>query len=129
MSEEYQKTILSHATQLMVSDIHRAVDFYTEKLGFSVMQIHGEPPSFAIAELGAVSIMLKQSAEGPRPTAASLSGMWDAYIWVRDIKAVENFLREKSVTLHRGPEVAPHGCTEIEVKDPDGHIIAFGYCP
>jgi len=30
------------------------------------------------------------------------------------------------VTLHRGLEEQPYGCRDFDVRDPDGHIIAFG---
>jgi uncharacterized glyoxalase superfamily protein PhnB len=48
---------------------------------------------------------------------------------VRDIDAVEARLKAAGVPIYRGPKKTPYGCTEIEVKDPDGHLIAFGYCP
>ncbi len=129
MNAREDRNVIDVAPVLLVNDIHRAVSFYTEKLGFTVNELHGEPPSFAMAMSNDKTIMLKQSAGGPRENAASLSGVWDVYLWVRDIDAVAETLRSAGVAIHRGPEKTPYGCTEIEIKDPDGHLIAFGFCP
>ena len=117
------------APVLMVSDIYASVAWYTDKLGFSVEQIWGDPPSFAIAEHGSTSIMLKQSANGSCRNDTSLAGMWDIYLWVSDIDKVKSLLTSGNVSILRGPTKQPYGCTEIELNDPDGHVIAFGYCP
>lgn len=120
-------TIIDAAPVLLVRDIRRAVDFYTKKLWFQVDDLHGEPPSFAMANAGATTIMLKESADGPRPNA--VEEMWDVYLWVGDIDAVETALSAAGVPIVRGPSKTPYGCAEIEIDDPDGHRIAFGFCP
>ena len=128
MKDATQSNVDSIAPILLVRDIYASVDWYTDKLGFKVEKIWGEPPSFAMANAGDCTIMLKQSQKGPRDNAASLSGMWDAYIWVRDMKPVMEMLQSGGVAIHRGPEEAPYGCEEVEVRDPDGHLLCFGAC-
>ncbi len=129
MPEADAHNIINAAPVLLVNDIHKAVAFYTKKLGFVVDRLYGEPPSFAMVNAGNTTIMLKQSTGGPRPNAQSLSGMWDVYLWVRDLNAVETMLSSNNVPITRGPEKTPYDCTEIEINDPDGHVVAFGYCP
>lgn len=116
------------APYLLVADIRRSVAWYTDKLGFKVDKIWGAPPVFTIARLDDVSLMLKQSPDAPSVAANNPDDAWNAYIWVRDIQAVETRLREQGVALRRGPEKTPYDCEEIEVADPDGHVICFGAC-
>ncbi len=125
--------LISCAAVLVVSDIHRAAAFYKEKLGFNIAEIWGDPPSFAIADTPRASIMLKQGPTDQSksllaPNSKRVGGLWDVYIWVTDLAPLlERFA--DTVVSHAQPEVAPHGCTEIVVTDPDGYLICFGYCP
>ncbi|MEL7108934.1 MAG: VOC family protein [Pseudomonadota bacterium] len=125
--------LISCAAILVVTDIHRSVAFYRDKLGFEVAQIWGDPPSFAIADTPRASIMLKQAdcdedGGGPTPNATRVGGLWDTYIWVKDLQAILDLLATTGAK-HSDPEVTPYGCTEIVVTDPDGYLICFGYCP
>ncbi len=124
---------ISCAAVLIVSDIHRSAAFYRDQLGFEVAEIWGDPPSFAIANAPRASIMLKQGIDrdapgNPTPNARQIGGLWDAYIWVQDLKAVMRFFSGAN-TAHSEAEKMPHGCTEIVVTDPDGYRICFGFCP
>ena len=92
----------------------------------SVDQIWGEPPVFAMANFGPVTIMLKQSEKGPRNNHPSDPLMWDAYLWVKDLEAIEKAFRASGVDIHREPEETDYGCRELEICDPDGHILCFG---
>ncbi len=114
------------APYLLVADIHRSVAWYTDKIGFEVDTLWGEPPVFTIAKFGDVSLMLKQSPDAPSVVTKREDDAWNAYIWVRDIKAIEERLRGKGVAFRRGPEKTDYGCVEIEIADPDGHVLCFG---
>ncbi len=123
--------LISGAAVFVVADIHRSVEFYRDQLGFQIETIHGDPPSFAIADSPYASIMLKQAAtEGNAgvPNNQLIGGLWDAYIWVRNLDLVMADL-DRRKTLYSDPEGMPYGCTEIVVTDPDGFRICFGYCP
>lgn len=125
--------LISCAAILVVEDIHRSVAFYRDQLGFDVAEIWGDPPSFAIADTPRASIMLKQAihpdkTSTPVTNTTRVGGLWDAYIWVRDLKPILAHLATTG-TPHSEPEEMPHGCTEIVVTDPDGYLICFGYCP
>ena len=114
------------APVFLVKDIHQSVDWYTNKLGFEVEKVWGEPPAFAMADFGLATIMLKQSANGPRTNHESDPNMWDAYFWVSKLKKLEQAFRENGVDIHRGPEETGYGFRELEIRDPDGHILCFG---
>lgn len=88
---------------LQVATVVRSEAFYTEKLGFRSDGTWGDPPAFCIVQRGAVTIMLDRSREGgPLP----VNQYWAAYVYVDDADA-----------LHR----------DFDVRDPDGHLIAFGH--
>ncbi|MDJ0922134.1 MAG: VOC family protein [Henriciella sp.] len=124
---------ISCAAVMVVKDIHRSVDFYRDKLGFQVEQIWGDPPGFAIADTPTASIMLKQGvcpedADTGVPNGKLISGLWDVYIWIRDMPALLKQLDQRH-TPYAAPEETEYGCTEVVVTDPDGYRICFGYCP
>jgi len=54
-----------------------------------------------------------------------LNQYWAAYIYVDDIATLEAQFRGRGVEIVRGPETAPYGLKESDVRDPDGHIIGF----
>ncbi|MEQ8936927.1 MAG: VOC family protein [Amphiplicatus sp.] len=126
MTDSAPASAVAIAPYLLVADIRRSVDWYTDKIGFSADRLWGEPPVFTIAKLGGVSLMLKQSPDAPSVATQREDDAWNAYIWVRDIKAIEERLRGKGVPFRRGPEKTDYGCVEIEIADPDGHVLCFG---
>lgn len=116
-------TFSRSAPVLQVSDVLKSRDFYRDLLGFEEFGMWGEPPCFCILGRGAITIFLDQSWKG-RPVPANQ--YWAAYLYVSDAEALAAEFRARGVEIARGPEDAPHGCREIDVRDPDGHIICFG---
>ena len=115
--------MLRAAPVLQVKDVVASAAFYGEKLGFDTCGMWGEPPCFCIVGRGAVTLFLdQQREEGAAPT----NQYWAAYVYVDDADAMAQTLRSNGVELLRGPEDAPYGCREIDVRDPDGHILCFG---
>lgn len=111
------------APVLQVSNILKSRDFYRDKLGFREFGMWGEPSCFCILGRGAITIFLDQSlSDSPVP----VNQYWAAYLYVSDAEALAAEFRERGVEIIRGPEDAPHGCREIDVRDPDGHILCFG---
>lgn len=108
---------------MQVSDVLRARDFYCQKLGFESVGLWGEPPCFCIVGRGTVTVFLDQSRE---PAKTPLNQYWAAYIYVADVDALCQEYRAKGIEIVRGPADADYGCREIDVRDPDGHIIGFG---
>lgn len=109
---------------LHVPDLQKALDFFTEILGFTVpfrqdgyAYIHRETVGFRLLEAEE-----DQAAAGRRRFAY--------YIDVRDVDALYAELKAKLDTLPpgdvHGPADKPYGQRELLVLAPDGELIVFG---
>jgi catechol 2,3-dioxygenase-like lactoylglutathione lyase family enzyme len=109
---------------LQVADVTRSAAFYCDKLGFRMHGTWGDGPDFAIVQRGSVTIALdKSEGDGPIPT----NQYWAAYIYVEDADALCAEVRGNGVDIVRDPEDAPYGCRDFDIRDPDGHLLAFGH--
>lgn len=118
-------TNLIQVTPFMhVADLQKALDFFTDILGFTVpfrqpgyAYIHRETVGFRLMEAGN-----GESTPGRRRFAY--------YIDVRDVDALYAELKPKLDTLPpgdvHGPADKPYGQRELLVLAPDGELIAFG---
>lgn len=108
---------------LQVADVKKSLAFYCEKLEFQSHGTWGDGPDFAIIQNGRVSIALDRSeAAGAIPT----NQYWAAYIYVEDVDSLHAQLRDNGADIVRGPEDQPYGCRDFDIRDPDGHLLAFG---
>jgi catechol 2,3-dioxygenase-like lactoylglutathione lyase family enzyme len=109
---------------LHVPDLQKALDFFTDILGFTVpyrqdgyAYIHRETVGFRLLEAEE-----DQAAAGRRRFAY--------YIDVRDVDALYAELKPKLDTLQpgdvHGPADKPYGQRELLVLAPDGELIVFG---
>ena len=109
---------------LQVADVTRSEAFYCDKLGFNSHGTWGDGPEFAIVQRGRVTIALDRSRDdGPVPT----NQYWAAYIYVADADALCDEFRRNEVEIVRGPEDTFYGSRDFDVRDPDGHLLAFGH--
>ena len=109
---------------LQVADVKRSEGFYCEKLGFLSHGTWGDGPDFGIVQRGHVTIALDRSRDdGPVPT----NQYWAAYIYVGDADALCTQLLGNGVEIVRGPEDMPYGSRDFDIRDPDGHVLAFGH--
>ena len=115
--------LVQSATILEVKDVKLSEAFYREKLGFGRGGFFGEPPVFCIIGRDSVSLFLDQSRT---PRATPLNQYWASYIYVDDVDALAAEFKARGVEIIRGPCDQEYGCREIDVRDPDGHIIGFG---
>ena len=115
-------TCVRSAAVVQVSNVVDSTRFYEDKLGFKSNGLWGEPPCFSIVGRGAVTLFLDQSRNGTIPK----NQYWAAYIYVDDVDTLHAEFLDKNVDITRGIEEMPHGCREFDVRDPDGHLIAFG---
>lgn len=118
-----QPTCLRSAPVLEVKDVKRSEAFYTEKLGFISHGTWGDPPGFCIVQRGTVTVMLDKSG---RDREIPLNQYWAAYVYVDDADALAAEYRAKGLEIVRGPEDMEYGCRDFDIRDPDGHLIAFG---
>jgi uncharacterized glyoxalase superfamily protein PhnB len=52
--------------------------------------------------------------------------MFDAYVWVDDVDALYDELRERGADLHGPPSTQGYGMYDFRVTDPHGYVLAFG---
>ena len=108
---------------LQVKDVAKSHSFYCDKLGFRSCGTWGDGPDFAIVGCGDVTIALDRSqSEEPVP----INQYWAAYIYVADADALHSEFRKAGVEIVREPEDMFYGSRDFDIRDPDGHILAFG---
>ena len=114
-----------HGVRYLVTDVKRAVEFYTTHFGFTVE--HQVLPHFATVALGPLKILVSgPSASGSRalPNGAKQSpgGSNRVVLRVKDLPAVIETLRKAGVTFRNAMETGPGG-SQIQVLDPDGNAV------
>ena len=114
-----------HGIRYQVTDVNRAVAFYTERLGF-VLQ-HAQPPAFASVSLDDVQILLSgpgASGSRPMPTGQRQEpGGWNRVVLrVRDLPSCIAALKNAGVRFRNEMETGPGG-KQVQVEDPDGNPI------
>jgi glyoxylase I family protein len=114
-----------HGVRYLVTDVKRAMDFYTAHLGFSVE--HQQLPAFATVALGPLKIHLSgPGASGSRPLPGgepqSPGGSNRVVLRVKELPAVIEALRNGGVAFRNAMETGPGG-KQIQVEDPDGNPV------
>ena len=114
-----------HGVRYQVSDVARAVAFYTERLGFKLeMQ---KLPAFANVSLGALQILLSgPGASGSRALADGRRqepGGWNRVVLrVENLPGLIESLKPSGLRFRNEMEVGPGG-KQIQLEDPDGNPI------
>lgn len=106
---------------LGVADYPRARAFWRDRLGFEVIEEGGDPPCFGIFVRGRAQIFL-DGWQGP----PAKTDRWAAYLHVSDVEGLANEFRTAGVRLLSGPETAPYGLREVEIRDSEGNALCFG---
>ena len=114
-----------HGVRYLVTDVKKAIDFYTTHLGFSLE--HQQLPAFATVAVGPLKIHLSgPGASGSRPLPGgedqSPGGSNRVVLRVRDLPAVIEALRSAGVAFRNAMETGPGG-RQIQVVDPDGNPV------
>ena len=114
-----------HGVRYLVSDVSRAVAFYTERLGFEVE--HQHLPAFANVSLGELKLLLSgPDASGSRPLPSGerqQPGGWNRIVLrVADLPACIERLKKAHLQFRNDMEVGPGG-RQIQLQDPDGNPI------
>jgi len=114
-----------HGVRYQVSDVSRAVAFYTRQLGFKVE--HQQLPAFASVSLDHTQILLSgPEASGSRPMPDGRrqeSGGWNRIVLrVTDLPRCIESLKRAGLRLRNEMEVGPGG-KQIQLEDPDGNPI------
>jgi catechol 2,3-dioxygenase-like lactoylglutathione lyase family enzyme len=110
---------------LIVKDLQRSVDFYCGKLGFGDPSMWGEPPCFAMMNRDGFDLMLSVAEKPEHVAPHGAHGVWDMYIAISDIASEIETLKANNVAIAKGPTDTFYNMREIEVRDPDGHLVCF----
>ena len=121
MSNFIQVTPFMHVT-----DIERAINFFTDTLGFKVLHRHGD---YAYLHRETVGFRVREQT-GP-DGASPGNRRFAYYIDVRDVDSLYAELKPKLDALPQGdvhgPADKPYGQRELLVLAPDGNLLAFGH--
>lgn len=113
------------AVRYLVSDVDRAVEHYTENLGFTLERQMG--PAIAEVSMGDLSLYLSgpdSSAARPMPDGDRPEpGVWNRIlVETEDLSSHVAELSQAGVTF-RGEVVSGPGGKKILVEDPDGNVV------
>jgi glyoxylase I family protein len=114
-----------HGVRYQVTDVARAVTFYTTHLGFRLE--HQHLPMFASVSLGTLTLLLSgPGASGSRPMPdgePQRPGGWNRLVLrVSNLPARVETLKQAGVTFRNQLESGPGG-RQIQIEDPDGNRI------
>jgi glyoxylase I family protein len=114
-----------HGVRYQVTDVGRAVSFYTTQLGFTLEQQH--LPQFATVVIGNLRLFLSgPGASGSRPMPDGRRqepGGWNRIVLeVPYLLAQIEQLKKSGLPFRNEMEVGPGG-KQIQLEDPDGNAI------
>jgi catechol 2,3-dioxygenase-like lactoylglutathione lyase family enzyme len=115
----------------LVTDVDRAVTFYTEHLGFGLLQRPG--PAIAIVSRGQLHLLLSgPESSGARPMPdgrRQAPGGWNRIVlYVDNLDAILAGLEARGSRFRNDVETGPGG-RQIQVDDPDGIPIELHEAP
>ncbi len=121
--------ITATAAELLVADINASCDFFTGKLGFSIVFIYGEPPFYAQVKRDRGLLNLK-SVDYPviDPQLRDRESLLSSDMGVDTRDEIERLFREfeaAGVIFYQPLRREPWGAMTFIVKDPDGNLLLF----
>jgi len=115
--------------QLFVANIKRSCDFYTNKLGFAIAFLYGDPPYYGQVVRDKARINLRLVCE---PVFAGdireREHLLSATITVATASEIEELFlsyQAAGVHFHQPRKQEPWGARTLVVSDPDGNLILF----
>ena len=131
--EQRAEAILRHqivSVRYQVADVNRAIEFYTQLLGFALDQREGP---FAAVSLGNLRLILSgPGTSGARPMPDGQKqqpGGWNRIlVYVEDLEERVRSLTEAGVPFRNAIETGQGG-SQILIEDPDGNPIELHQPP
>jgi len=121
--------ISATAAQLFVADIKASCDFFTQKLGFAVVFVYGEPPFYAQVRRDRGLINLRCLDRPPiDPALRDREILLAADLGVDTHDAIKALFLEfqgTGVAFCQTLRKEPWGAKTFIVKDPDGNLLLF----
>ena len=121
--------ITATAAELFVADIKASCDFFTQKLGFSIVFVYGEPPFYAQVKRDRGLLNLKHM-DAPVIDAAlrDRESLLSADMGVDTHEEIKQLFLEfqgAGVDFFQTLRKEPWGAKTFIVKDPDGNLLLF----
>jgi catechol 2,3-dioxygenase-like lactoylglutathione lyase family enzyme len=122
-------TLNSIEPQLYVANIKTSCDFYTNKLGFAVAFIYGDPPYYAQVFRDSARLNLRLVHEpvfaGDIREREHLLSASITLATANEIKQLSLSYQAAGVPFHQALKKEPWGATTFIVSDPDENLILF----
>ncbi len=124
------KAVLTSAyPQLFVADIKASCGFYTEKLGFKITILYGEPPFYAHVTRDGATLILhhvdEPAFDAARRDREELLSAEAGVNTADEIKSLFLEFQAAGVTFFQMLKLMPWGARNFIVKDPDGNLVLF----
>ena len=128
MSADQAEQLLRSAPYFPVADVEHAALHYERVLGFAREYVAGSPPQFAIMTRDGLVIMLRVVPDATRISPnEGQGGTWDAFFWVRDVRALYEELVAKGADIVYGPTFQEaYRMDEFAAHDSSGYVLGFG---
>jgi catechol 2,3-dioxygenase-like lactoylglutathione lyase family enzyme len=112
------------APQFLVDDLHAAIAYYRDKLGFDLDFCYES--FYASVSRDGFAIHLKCAAKTTADRAhRQQHEHLDAYIGVVSAAGLHHELRGRGARITKPLEERPWSCRDFYVEDPDGYILCF----
>ena len=122
-------TLSSTAAQLFVAAIKASCDFYTDKLGFTVDFVYGDPPFYAQVTRDHARLALRVVDEpvfvGDIREREQLLSATLTVATADEIKQLFLSYQAAGVRFHQTLKQENWGARTFVVRDPDGNLILF----
>lgn len=114
-----------HGVRYQTRDVNRAVEFYTQQLGFELK--HQQGTAFASVSCGSTDVLLSgPGSSGARPLPDGQQqepGGWNRLVLaVSDLSSVVAAMKDRGLQFRSDIVVGPGG-KQIQLLDPDGNPI------
>ena len=129
-SQPPSKPVISAtAAELFVSDIEASCEFFTQKLGFTIVFVYGEPPFYAQVKRDRGLLNLK-CMDSPviDPELRDRESLLSADMGVDTSEEIKQLFLEfqaAGVSFFQTLRKEPWGAMTFIVKDPDGNLLLF----
>lgn len=115
--------------QLFVANMDASCDFFTRRMGFSIVFTYGEPP-FYVQVKRDVALLNLRCIDRPVIDAGRRDGeeLLSAAVTVATSEEIKHLFLEfqaEGVTFFQGLKKQPWGAKNFIVKDPDGNLLLF----
>lgn len=109
---------------LLVGDMRRTIDFYTQKLGFTQTGFYPIESDPEWTELRRDDVAIHFYTDAPHATRYEPALSGTLYFYPESVEALAAEWQGK-VEFAWGPEVMDYGMREFGIRDPNGYYLAF----